>query len=163
MCNVCKSLGAVSQKELSLQILSLQILTIRDLNVSSYSIAILRRNCFVPTSLGGFSVEVHLGWRFWWDHCCFAIFPKIYINKRVRPKIGCSATPPKRVDVEKWLIQFWNPLLMAVSVGYVPFPEFFSTGNNSNYCSISGVFSVLGAPRKVIDTVLESSTHGNQS
>ena len=163
MCNVCKSLGAVSQKELSLQILSLQILTIRDLNVSSYSIAILRRNCFVPTSLGGFSVEVHLGWRFWWDHCCFATFPKIYINKRVRPKIGCSATPPKWVDVEKWLIQFWNPLLMAVSVGYVPFPEFFSTGNNSNYCSNSGVFSVLGPPRKVIDTVLESSTHGDQS
>ena len=48
---------------------------------------------------------------------------------------------------------------MAVSVGYVPFPEFFSTGNNSNYCSNSGVFSVLGPPRKVIDTVLESSTH----
>ena len=87
----------------------------------------------------------------------------IYINKRVRPKTVGTATPPKRVDVEKWLIQFWNPLLMAVSVGYVPFPEFFSTGNNSNYCSISGVFSVLGAPRKVIDTVLESSTHGDQS
>ena len=63
------------------------------------------------------------------------------------------------MDVEKWLIQFWNPLLMAVSVGHVPFPEFFSIGNNYKYCSISGVFSVLGAPRKVIDTVLESSTH----
>ena len=49
---------------------------------------------------------------------------------------------------------------MADKIGYMPFPEFFSTGNNSNYCSISGVFSVLGAPRKVIDTVLESSTHG---
>ena len=48
---------------------------------------------------------------------------------------------------------------MAVSVGYVPFPEFFSTGNNFNYCSISGVFSVLGAPRNVIDKVLESSTN----
>ena len=48
---------------------------------------------------------------------------------------------------------------MAVSIGYMPFPELFSIGNNSKYCSISGVFSVLGAPRKVIDTVLESSTH----
>ena len=48
---------------------------------------------------------------------------------------------------------------MADVIGYVPFPEFFSIGNNSKYCRISGVFSVLGAPRKVIDTVLESSTH----
>ena len=48
---------------------------------------------------------------------------------------------------------------MADVIGYVPFPEFFSIGNNYKYCSISGVFSVLGAPRKVIDTVLESSTH----
>ena len=50
---------------------------------------------------------------------------------------------------------------MADVIGYVPFPEFFSIGNNSKYCRISGVFSVLGAPRKVIDTVLESSTHGD--
>ena len=48
---------------------------------------------------------------------------------------------------------------MGGAIGYVPFPEFFSIGNNSKYCSISGLFSVLGAPRKVIDTVLESSTH----
>ena len=48
---------------------------------------------------------------------------------------------------------------MAVSVGHVPFPEFFSRGNNYKYCSISGVFSLLGAPRKVVDTFLESSTH----
>ena len=41
----------------------------------------------------------------------------------------------------------------------MPLPEFFSTGNNYKYCSISGMFSVLGAPKKVIDTVLESSTH----
>ena len=53
----------------------------------------------------------------------------------------------------------WNPPLMAVSIGYMPFPEFFSIGNNSKYCKILGLFSVLGAPRKVIDTVLESSTH----
>ena len=48
---------------------------------------------------------------------------------------------------------------MAVSIGYMPFPEFLSIGNNSKYCSILDVFSVLGAPKKVIDTVLESSTH----
>ena len=70
---------------------------------------------------------------------------------------------PHWEHLEKWLIQFWNPLLMAVSIGYMPIAEFFSIGNNSKYCSISGVFSVLGAPRKVIDTVLESSTHGDQS
>ena len=50
---------------------------------------------------------------------------------------------------------------MADVVGYMPFPEFFSIGNNYKYCSISGMFSVLGAPRKVIDTVFESSTHGD--
>ena len=48
---------------------------------------------------------------------------------------------------------------MGGEIGYVPFPEFLSIGNNSKYCSISGLFSVLGAPRKVIVTVLESSTH----
>ena len=48
---------------------------------------------------------------------------------------------------------------MAVSVGYVPFPGFLCIGNNYKYCTISGVFSVLGAPRKVIVTVLEFSTH----
>ncbi len=41
----------------------------------------------------------------------------------------------------------------------MPFPEFFRLGNNYKYCIISGVFSVLGVPIKVIDTVLESSTH----
>ena len=44
---------------------------------------------------------------------------------------------------------------MAVVIGYMPFPEFFSMGNNYKYCTISDVFSVLGEPRKVIDTVLE--------
>ena len=48
---------------------------------------------------------------------------------------------------------------MVGKIGYMPFPELFSIGNNYKYCSISGLFSVLGAPRKVIDTVLESSTH----
>ena len=52
---------------------------------------------------------------------------------------------------------------MTGNVGYMPFPDFYSIGNNSKYCSILGLFSVLGAPRKVIDTVLESSTHGDQS
>ena len=56
-----------------------------------------------------------------------------------------------------------STILMVSNIGYMPFPEFFSIGNNSKYCRISGVFSVLGAPRKVIDTVLESSTHGDQS
>ena len=62
-----------------------------------------------------------------------------------------------------YTLQFWNPLLMAGKIGYVPYPKLFSIGNNSKYCRISGVFSVLGAPRKVIDTVLESSTDGDQS
>ena len=48
---------------------------------------------------------------------------------------------------------------MADIIGYVLFPEFFTIWNNSNYSSISGMFSVLGAPRKVIYTVLEYSTH----
>ena len=48
---------------------------------------------------------------------------------------------------------------MADVIGYVPFPEFLSVGNNCKYCTILGLFSILGAPRKVIDTVLESSTH----
>jgi len=52
---------------------------------------------------------------------------------------------------------------MEGAIGYMPFPEVFSIGNNSKYCKISGLFSVLGAPRKVIDTVLEFSTHGDQS
>ena len=48
---------------------------------------------------------------------------------------------------------------MAGIIGYTPFPKFFSMGNNYTCCSISGMFSVLGAPRKVIDAFLESSTH----
>ena len=48
---------------------------------------------------------------------------------------------------------------MADVVGHVPFHEFFSIGNNYKYCRISGVFSALGAPRKVVDTNLESATH----
>ena len=57
----------------------------------------------------------------------------------------------------------WNPLLMGTNHRICDFPNFFSIGNNSKDCCISGVFSVLGAPRKVIDTVLESSTNGDQS
>ena len=49
---------------------------------------------------------------------------------------------------------------MTGNIGYMPFPEFFSIGNNSKYCRISSVFSVVGAPRKVVDTVLESATDG---
>ena len=48
---------------------------------------------------------------------------------------------------------------MAGNIGYMPFPKFFRLGYKYKYCSISGVFSVLGVPIKVIDTVLESSTH----
>ena len=48
---------------------------------------------------------------------------------------------------------------MGGAIGYMPFPEFLSIWNNYKYCTILGLFSVLGAPRKVIDTVLESSTH----
>ena len=77
--------------------------------------------------------------------------------------LGSSKCSPHWEHLEKWLIQFWNPLLMAVKIGYMPFPEFLSIGNNSKYCKILGLFSVLGAPRKVIDTVLEFSTHGDQS
>ena len=42
------------------------------------------------------------------------------------------------------------------------FPNFSVWCNNSKDCSISGVFSALGAPRKVVDTFLESSTHVGQ-
>ena len=48
---------------------------------------------------------------------------------------------------------------MAVKIGYMPFLEFFRLGNNSKYYRVSGVFSALGAPRIVVDTFLESSTH----
>ena len=38
------------------------------------------------------------------------------------------------------------------------FPNFLTRSNNSRFSSISGVFSAMVAPRKVVDTVLESST-----
>ena len=38
------------------------------------------------------------------------------------------------------------------------FPNFSAWLNNSTFSSISGVFSAMGARRKVVDTVLESST-----
>ena len=95
--------------------------------------------------------------RFWRKQGGFKQF-QAYSKIRCSPK--CS---PHWEHLERWLIQFQNPLLMGGAIGYVPFPEFFSLGNNSKYCSISGLFSVLGAPRKVIVTVLESSTHEDQS
>ena len=60
--------------------------------------------------------------------------------------------------VEKWLIQFWNRLLVRTKCTMCDFPNFSTRSNNSRFSSISGVFSALGAPRKVVDTVLESST-----
>ena len=85
---------------------------------------------------------------------CGVIIPNI---------VAFQACSLHRGNLEKWLIQFLNPLLMAGNICYMPFPNFFSIVNNSKYCSISGLFSVLGAPRKIIVTVLESSTHGDQS
>ena len=40
------------------------------------------------------------------------------------------------------------------------FPNFSTRSNNFIFSSISGVFFALGAGRKVVDTVLESATHG---
>ena len=60
--------------------------------------------------------------------------------------------------VEKWLIQFWNRLLVRTKCTMCDFPNFSTRANNSRFSSISGVFSALGALRKVVDTVLESST-----
>ena len=42
------------------------------------------------------------------------------------------------------------------------FPNFSTRSNNSRFSSISGRFSALGPRRKVVDTVLESSTRGDQ-
>ena len=42
------------------------------------------------------------------------------------------------------------------------FPNFSTRSNNSRFSSISGVFSALGALRKVVDTVLESSTREDE-
>ena len=59
--------------------------------------------------------------------------------------------------LEKWLIQFWNPLLMGTNHRICDFPNFSAWCNNSKDFSISYVFSALGAPRKVVDTNFESS------
>ena len=57
----------------------------------------------------------------------------------------------------KWLIQFWNPLLMGINHRICDFPNFSAWYSNYKDCSISGVFSALGAPRKVVDTIFECS------
>jgi len=43
------------------------------------------------------------------------------------------------------------------------FPNFSVRFNNSKECSISGMFSALGAPRKVVDTIFESLNNREQS
>ena len=48
---------------------------------------------------------------------------------------------------------------MGINHRICDFPSFSAWCNNSKDCIISGVFSALGAPRKVVDTFLESSTH----
>ena len=60
--------------------------------------------------------------------------------------------------IEKWLIQFWNCLLVRTKCTMCDFPNFSTRSNNYRFSSISGVFSAMGVPRKVVDTVLESST-----
>ena len=64
----------------------------------------------------------------------------------------------QREHIEKWLIQFWNRLLVRIKCTMCNFPNFSTWSNNYRFLSISGVFSAMGARRKVIDTVLESST-----
>ena len=59
--------------------------------------------------------------------------------------------------IEKWLIQFWNRLLVRINCTKCDFPNFSTRSNNYIFSSISGVFSALGAGRKVVDTVLEFS------
>ena len=61
--------------------------------------------------------------------------------------------------LEKWLIHFWNRLLVRTKCPMCDFPNFSTRSNNYRFLSISGVFSAMGVPRKVVDTVLESSTH----
>ena len=51
---------------------------------------------------------------------------------------------------------------MGGAIGYMPFPEFLSIWNNYKYCTILGLFSELGARKKVVDTVLESATYGGR-
>ena len=60
--------------------------------------------------------------------------------------------------LEKWLIQFWNRLLVRIKCTICDFPNFSTRSNNYRFLSISGVFSAMGAPRKLVDTFLESST-----
>ena len=64
--------------------------------------------------------------------------------------------------VEKWLILFWNRLLVRIKCTMCDFPNFSAWSNNSRFSSISGVFSAMGACRKVVDTVLESSTREDE-
>ena len=46
---------------------------------------------------------------------------------------------------------------MGINHRICDFPNFSVRCNNYKDCSISGVFSALGAPRKVVDTIFESS------
>ena len=64
--------------------------------------------------------------------------------------------------VEKWLIQFWNRLFVGTKCTMCDFPNFSAWLNNSRIFNISGVFSAMGAGRKVVDTVLESSTREDE-
>ena len=64
--------------------------------------------------------------------------------------------------LEKWLIQFWNRLLVRIKCTMCDFPNFSTRSNNYRFSSISGVFSAMGVPRKVVDTVLESSTREDE-
>ena len=67
-----------------------------------------------------------------------------------------------RGHVEKWLIQFWNRLLVRTKCTMCDFPNFSARSNNSRFSSISDVFSAQGAHKKVVDTVLESSTREDE-
>ena len=58
--------------------------------------------------------------------------------------------------LEKWLIQFWNPLLMGTNHRICDFPIFSVWCNNSKACNISYIFSAPGAPKKVVDRIFES-------
>ena len=48
-------------------------------------------------------------------------------------KVGCSLKCSLHWEhLEKWLIQFWNPILMAGNIGYMPFPNFSGEGIITN-------------------------------
>ena len=64
--------------------------------------------------------------------------------------------------IEKWLIQFWNRLLVRINYTMCDFPNFSTRSNNYRFLSISGVFSAMGAGRKVVDTFLESSNREDE-